>query len=94
VVESVFGALPLHGSLPQNVAQDLQLIGWMLFASAVLTAVCVGLSPYQSRLMRVFLVIGGIIALWVGAGLVLTSAFGGGSVLRGGAVFSIGNGRA
>lgn len=44
-----------------NLTDELIGLVWMLFASAVFTAITVGLSPYQNRLSRVFIWIAVII---------------------------------
>lgn len=41
-----------------NVGTELLTLGWMLLGSALLTGVAVGISPYQSRVARVFLTLG------------------------------------
>lgn len=41
-----------------NISSELAVLGWMLLASALFTGATVGISPYQSRLMRVFLTLG------------------------------------
>ncbi len=67
-----------------NLIDDLVVLAWMLFASAVLTAITVGISPYQNRVTRVLfwiaLIFGAQFALVIPAVIGL----GGGGVLAGG----------
>ncbi len=66
-----------------NLVDDLIVLGWMLFASAILTGITVGISPFQNRVTRVLfwfaIIFGGQFALVVPAMIGL----GGGSVVAG-----------
>ncbi|MEO7932330.1 MAG: hypothetical protein ABIT76_04135 [Chthoniobacterales bacterium] len=68
-----------------NMLNDLLTVGAILVVSAVLTAVTVGVSPYQSKIIRIFLFLGYFFLLQVGGSFVAVLLMGGGSrgVLRG-----------
>ncbi len=67
-----------------NLVDDLIVLAWMLFVSAVLTGVTVGISPYQNRLTRILFWIAIIFLAQGGISLSFMIGMGGGGVLAGG----------
>jgi ABC-type transport system involved in multi-copper enzyme maturation permease subunit len=68
-----------------DVSSDLVTLAALLFASALLSAIAVGLSPQMSPLLRPVLLIGAIVFLQIGWPYLAYGVYGGGGVLRGGA---------
>ncbi len=66
-----------------NLVDDLIILGSMLFASAVLTALTVGISPYQNRLTRVLFWFGVIFLAQAAIPVLFMVGMGSGSVLSG-----------
>ncbi|MGH8045973.1 MAG: ABC transporter permease [Chthoniobacterales bacterium] len=48
-----------------NLGDELLMLAFIVFGSAVFTAVTVGLSPFQNRVTIVFTILGGIFLLWI-----------------------------
>ncbi len=68
-----------------NLTDELIGLVWMLFSSAILTAVAVGMSPYQNRVTRVLFWLGIIFLAQASFPLLLFLGFGNTAVLAGGA---------
>ncbi|HEY5894016.1 MAG TPA: hypothetical protein VIT91_12365 [Chthoniobacterales bacterium] len=67
-----------------NVTRDLLTVGLMLGLSAMLTAITVALSAFQSKLLRVFIIIGFILLLQSGFYIAALLAFDSGGFAVGG----------
>ena len=52
-----------------DLAYEMQVLGWMVVGSLLLTALTVGLSPAMGRVARIILPIGLVISLWIAAAL-------------------------
>jgi hypothetical protein len=70
-----------------DILEDLQRLFFLLMTSAVLTAVTVAMSPYESKLLRALFVIGMIFAVQFLAGILLTWLTVGRMMGGGGSVF-------
>lgn len=70
-----------------DILEDLQRLFFLLMTSAVLTAVTVAMSPYESKLLRALFVIGMIFAVQFLAGILLTWLTVGQMMGAGGSVF-------
>jgi hypothetical protein len=67
-----------------NLIDDLIVLAWMLFTSAILTGITVGISPYQNRLTRVLFWVAILFLAQAAIPLLFMLGMGASSVLAGG----------